>query len=132
MRVWTCIRSEWRSSIQAQIKRTRSSFYVRLHPDYSNETQGVEQHARCCGGWGRKSPGYPIRRLFAVSFFSCSVSEYFTQDNMSISITNLITTEAQLWPVLSVGSRPCERKIVEIPRTYRPQEWAPTIAIVVT
>jgi hypothetical protein len=27
----------------------------------SGETPRAEPHAGCCGGWGRKSPSYPIR-----------------------------------------------------------------------
>jgi len=28
--------------------------------DNLNETPRAEPHAGCCGGWGRKTPGYPI------------------------------------------------------------------------
>ena len=35
-------------------------------PDLLCETPRADPHAGCCGGWGRKTPGYPISQCFPV------------------------------------------------------------------
>jgi hypothetical protein len=34
--------------------------FIRLRPDSLREPPLADPHAVCCGGWGAKTPGYPI------------------------------------------------------------------------
>ena len=37
--------------------------FIWLRPDFPLEPPSADPHARWCGGRGRKTPGYPIRRF---------------------------------------------------------------------
>jgi len=49
----------------------------RLRPVYLQEPPGADPHAGWCGGWGRKTPGYPISRLSLNN----KISIRFADDN---------------------------------------------------
>jgi RNA-directed DNA polymerase len=42
------------------VKELWVNTHYRLRPGRLSETPSADPHAGCCGGWGRKSPGYPI------------------------------------------------------------------------
>ena len=48
------------------IKSAESDVIIRLRPDSLHEPPRADPHAGWCGGWGLKSPGYPIMRFHAL------------------------------------------------------------------
>ncbi len=58
----TYVESEWMSNRAGADRKNRLKFFItRLRPGDLDETPRADPHAGCCGGWGRKNPGYPIR-----------------------------------------------------------------------
>ena len=51
-------------SFRRGLEEPASSFIARLRLGDLDEAPRADPHAGCCGGWGRKPPGYPIMCLF--------------------------------------------------------------------
>ncbi len=67
-RMWVCPTHISQSRGLLQSEHCGSRFTIRLRPDDFREPPGADPHARWCGGWGRKSPGYPINRAYCFFF----------------------------------------------------------------
>ncbi len=68
------------------LEKPTQVYIARLRPGDLDETPCADPYAGCCGGWGRKTPGYPIMRFHYLKLdlllslanvisqvFSCSV-----------------------------------------------------------
>jgi len=61
------INGSWGSVLREE--RLEMNAYVGSRFTMLYEPPGADPHAGWCGGWGLKTPGYPIRWCFLISTF---------------------------------------------------------------
>ena len=59
---------------------------------YLWETPCADPHAGCCGGWGIKTPGYPIRADLLLTFTTTTALAVITLKCSLLGLATLATT----------------------------------------